>query len=154
AFASHALAHGSFQEEETNMRRTLLSTFGALITLAALSALFALAALSATTTTADAATRWVCPPCAQPCDTISFAGPGTCPACGMALVDASTLPQPPPTKKIGILIFDGVEIIDYTGPWEVFGATGYNVYTVADKKTPVTTAMGMTVVPGYTFADA
>jgi transcriptional regulator GlxA family with amidase domain len=51
-------------------------------------------------------------------------------------------------------LFDGVEIIDFTGPWEVFGAAGFEVYTVAATRDPVTTAMGMTVVPRYTFADA
>jgi putative intracellular protease/amidase len=100
------------------------------------------------------ATRYVCPPCGSPCDTASFDKPGACPVCGMALVDASTIVAEPPSKQVAILIFDGVEIIDYTGPWEVFGAAGYHVYTVAEKKAPVTTAMGMTVVPGYTFADA
>ncbi|MBI1804381.1 MAG: DJ-1/PfpI family protein [Ignavibacteriae bacterium] len=57
-------------------------------------------------------------------------------------------------KKVGILIFDGVQIIDYTGPYEVFGAAGFEVYTVAETKQPVTTAMGMTVIPKYSFADA
>jgi len=57
-------------------------------------------------------------------------------------------------KPVAILLFDGAEIIDFTGPWEVFGAAGFDVYTVAATKAPVTTSMGMTVVPNYTFADA
>jgi transcriptional regulator GlxA family with amidase domain len=47
-----------------------------------------------------------------------------------------------------------VEIIDYTGPYEVFGAEKYDVYTVAASKAPVTTSMGMTVVPKYSHSDA
>jgi putative intracellular protease/amidase len=47
-----------------------------------------------------------------------------------------------------------VEIIDYTGPYEVFGAEGYEVFTVAESKSPITTAGGMKVIPRYTFADA
>jgi putative intracellular protease/amidase len=59
-----------------------------------------------------------------------------------------------PPKRIAILIFDGVEIIDYAGPFEVFGAEGFEVYTVAETSKPITTNMGTTVVPKYTFADA
>src|SRR5262249_6233899 len=56
--------------------------------------------------------------------------------------------------KVAILIFTGVQIIDYTGPYEVFQAAGFDVYTVAATKDPITTVAGMTVVPKYTFDDA
>jgi putative intracellular protease/amidase len=73
----------------------------------------------------------------------------------MPLVEqGSPQAQPHGGKSVGILVFDDAEIIDFTGPWEVFGAAGFDVYTVAATKTPITTAMGMTVVPRYTFADA
>jgi len=101
-----------------------------------------------------AAKHYVCAPCGLPCDKEVFDQPGTCPKCGMALVEQGSLPPPPPQKKVAILIFDGVEIIDYTAPWEMFGAANYQVYTVALSKQPVQTAMGMVVVPQYTFADA
>ncbi|HEU4595385.1 MAG TPA: DJ-1/PfpI family protein [Pyrinomonadaceae bacterium] len=75
---------------------------------------------------------------------------------------AQTQKQPAPQQKDGprnlaIYIFDGVQIIDYTGPFEVFGQAHtkdghmFNVFTVAEKSAPITTAMGMTVVPKYTF---
>jgi putative intracellular protease/amidase len=115
-----------------------------------------LAAFAAASATPAAATRYVCPPCGAPCDTIHFDAAGTCPKCGMALVaESSVAAVPDPNrKKIAILIFDGVEIVDYTGPYEMFGAAGFDVYTVAATKQPVTTAMGMVVVPKYSFADA
>jgi len=73
----------------------------------------------------------------------------------MALVDRDSVKVAPrPSPKVAILVFNGVEIIDYTGPYEMFGAAGFDVYTVAATRDPVTTAMGMTVVPKYTFADA
>lgn len=102
------------------------------------------------------ATRYVCPPCGSPCDTMHFDQPGTCPQCGMALVaEGSSAAAPDPArKKVAILLFSGVEIVDYTGPYEMFGAAGCDVYTVAASTAPVTTAMGMTVVPKYAFADA
>ncbi|HEV2860628.1 MAG TPA: DJ-1/PfpI family protein [Pyrinomonadaceae bacterium] len=62
-------------------------------------------------------------------------------------------------RNLAIFIFDGVQIIDYTGPYEVLGQAHdgrrklFNVYTVAEKPGPVTTNMGMTVVPKYTFDD-
>ncbi len=43
-------------------------------------------------------------------------------------------------KKVAILIFDGVQIIDYTGPYEVFGHANWEVYTVADKPDMIKTA--------------
>lgn len=56
-------------------------------------------------------------------------------------------------QNVAILVFDGVQIIDYTGPYEALGASGRNVYTVAEKPDVITTAMGMKVVPNYTFAN-
>jgi putative intracellular protease/amidase len=59
-------------------------------------------------------------------------------------------------KKVAILIFDGVQIIDYSGPYEVFADAGYDVFTVAATRHPVTTAAGdgMKLTPKYTFSDA
>ena len=59
----------------------------------------------------------------------------------------------PPTKTVAILIFPFVEIIDYSGPWEIFGGVGYHVVTVAATKDPIKTVYGQTVTPDYTFAD-
>jgi putative intracellular protease/amidase len=68
----------------------------------------------------------------------------------------------PATKNLAILIFNGVQIIDYAGPYEVFGHAWdeekdqalFNIYTIAEKPDPITTWMGMTVVPKYTFDNA
>src|SRR5439155_12370905 len=109
-------------------------------------------------TAAEEAKHYVCDPCGMTCDKTVYDKPGTCPVCGARLVDQkaaeAALANRSASRKVGILIFNGVEIIDYTGPWEVFGAADFDVYTVAETKDPVTTAMGMTVVPKYTFADA
>jgi putative intracellular protease/amidase len=103
----------------------------------------------------DAAKRYVCPPCGIPCDDAAYDKPGTCPTCGMALVEKSQATAPTSDrKKVAVLVFQGVQIIDFTGPYEIFGTAGFQVYTVAESKDPVTTAMRMTVVPTYTFADA
>lgn len=63
-------------------------------------------------------------------------------------------------RNLAILIFDGVQIIDYTGPFETFGhayiddGPAFNIYTVSEKAGPITTAMGMTVTPKYSFDNA
>ena len=72
--------------------------------------------------------------------------------------ETETLKKPP--RNLAILIFDGVQIIDYTGPYETFGhaysndGPVFNIYTVSEKATPITTAMGMTVTPKYSFENA
>jgi putative intracellular protease/amidase len=103
------------------------------------------------------AKHYVCVACGLPCDAKVFDKAGTCPDCGMALVEqgsAAAAPARDDRRKVAILIFNGVEIIDSMGPYELFGAAGYDVYSVAETKEPVTSAMGMTMVPKYTFADA
>jgi len=63
-------------------------------------------------------------------------------------------------KNVAILLFPGVQIIDYTGPWEVLGHAridgkpAFKIYSVAETASPFDTAMGMTVTPSYTFAKA
>lgn len=105
-------------------------------------------------------TEYVCPPCGCSQHEKTFEAPGACPECGMGLVEkGSAAAAPPPAqpttarRRVAILIFDGVQIIDYTGPYEVFGQAGFEVFTIAEKSDPITTAMGMKVTPSYTFAD-
>jgi hypothetical protein len=56
--------------------------------------------------------------------------------------------------KVGILVFEGVQIIDFAGPYDVFGEAGYDVFTVAATKGPLTTVMNLSITPRYSFADA
>jgi putative intracellular protease/amidase len=56
-----------------------------------------------------------------------------------------------------VLLFPGVQIIDYSAPYEVFSQAGvYNIFTVAESSAPISTSGGQgaaTVVAKYTFAD-
>jgi putative intracellular protease/amidase len=80
----------------------------------------------------------------------------------VAIVVSVTLSTPavarldPSNKKVAILIFDNIEVIDYSGPLEVLSDAGFDVFTVAATKEPVTTSAGDAVrlVPKYTFDDA
>lgn len=89
--------------------------------------------------------------CPMECKNLEFDKPGTCPVCGMDLVKKVAFVQQDKRKKVGILIFDGVQIIDYTAPYEVFGQADFNVFTVAETKQPITTSMNMTVTPKHDF---
>ena len=99
--------------------------------------------------------RYVCAPCGMACDAKVFDHPGRCPDCGSALVDLASVKTSVVTpRRAAILIYDGVQIIDFTGPYEVLGQGGFEVFTVAETKATVTTSMGMKVVPEHTFSDA
>ncbi len=60
---------------------------------------------------------------------------------------------------IGILIFDGVEELDFVGPWEVFTAIRmvsdpFPVVTIAERKKPIACNKGLRVLPDHGFDDA
>jgi putative intracellular protease/amidase len=71
-------------------------------------------------------------------------------------VQAAAPRTDPATKKVAILIFNEVQVVDFAGPLEVLSDAGFDVYTVAATKDPVTTAAGdgIKLTPKYTFADA
>jgi putative intracellular protease/amidase/DNA-directed RNA polymerase subunit RPC12/RpoP len=98
----------------------------------------------------DGGKVYVCPPCGQECDKLTFDKPGNCPQCGMALIEKSAADKAP---TVAILLFDHAEIIDFAGPWEVFGGAGYKVFTVSEKTDPVNCVYGQRVVADYTFEN-
>jgi len=55
--------------------------------------------------------------------------------------------------KVGILIFDEVQIIDFAAPYEVFGHARFEIYTVSATGKPITTAMGLKVTPDHSFGS-
>lgn len=70
----------------------------------------------------------------------------------------STPDAPHGPTSVGILLFDGVELLDFTGPAEVFvvarEARLFRVHTVAEAKRPVKTMGDLEVTPTYDFDDA
>jgi transcriptional regulator GlxA family with amidase domain len=63
-------------------------------------------------------------------------------------------------RKVAILIFDEVEVLDFCGPFEVFAVTGrgweqkpFDVFTIAEKSEAVITSNGLSVNPRYTIGD-
>lgn len=60
----------------------------------------------------------------------------------------------PVQRKVAILVYPGVELLDFAGPGEVFAAVRQtDVYTVAENKEPLTSMGFLTVTPEYTIAD-
>jgi len=64
-----------------------------------------------------------------------------------------------PTKKVAILIFDDVEVLDFCGPFEVFsvadrwrGNKPFEAFTVAEKK-QVRARGGLSINANYTFKN-
>jgi transcriptional regulator GlxA family with amidase domain len=70
--------------------------------------------------------------------------------------------------KVGIFIFDGVEVLDFAGPFEVFSRTRlvpgidsrrdersapFDVFTVAPQTEPVTATGGLRVLPHHGFSS-
>jgi transcriptional regulator GlxA family with amidase domain len=73
------------------------------------------------------------------------------------------------TSNVGILIFDGVEVLDFAGPYEVFSRTRltpgaesrrtdesapFHVFTVARTGDEISATGGLRVRPQHGFADA
>ncbi|HEY6187179.1 MAG TPA: DJ-1/PfpI family protein [Pyrinomonadaceae bacterium] len=74
----------------------------------------------------------------------------------------------PPAKgriAVAFAISEGVTVIDFAGPWEVFqdvmlGGSGENMempfqlFTVSEKTEPITGSAGLKLIPDYTFETA
>ncbi|WP_078891709.1 GlxA family transcriptional regulator [Streptomyces sp. NRRL S-350] len=68
----------------------------------------------------------------------------------------------PAQRLIVIVLFEGVDLLDVTGPPEVFSlvrretddAAGYRVVLAAETLAPVTTAAGVRILPDVTFDEA
>jgi putative intracellular protease/amidase/YHS domain-containing protein len=78
---------------------------------------------------------------------------------------ADANPLKPPTQgdiPVAFLISEGAVVIDFCGPWEVFGQAmtpgrqdhPFRLYTVAENTKPIHASGGMKIVPDYTLANA
>ena len=60
--------------------------------------------------------------------------------------------------KVAIVIYDGVELLDFAGPGEVFWAAGgtsaFDVFTVAEASRSIGSGAGVNIVPGHTIEDS
>jgi putative intracellular protease/amidase/YHS domain-containing protein len=56
-------------------------------------------------------------------------------------------------RSVVILVFEGMELLDFAGPADVFAGAGYEVSTVAATRDSVACAGLINLTPRYTFAD-
>jgi len=68
-------------------------------------------------------------------------------------------------KRVGIVLFENIEVLDFCGPFEVFAATRLNeekrreepspfeVLLIAESSGPVVATGGMKVIPDHTFRN-
>ena len=76
-------------------------------------------------------------------------------ACGMAARAEGTRPWK--QRTVAIVLYDGVEILDFAGPTEVFTAAGngaFRVFTVAPSSGPVLSQGVLKIQPDYTVENA
>ena len=103
---------------------------------------------------------YFCPLCADDCDKLTFTQPGVCPHCGMTLLKQTFAERRDLLKNqnkpmtICFYLQDGVEVLDFAGPMEVFAAAGFKVFTVSRKKEPIVSQGILKVMPDYGIEDA
>ena len=79
---------------------------------------------------------------------------------GVASAGGSKLTPPDSGPiRVAVAISEGVTVIDFAGPWEVFqdtatpgGDSAFALCTVSESTAPVTGSAGLKLVPDYTFA--
>jgi len=81
---------------------------------------------------------------------------------GLGLTIPNSKLKPPPNGSIpvAVAISEGVTVIDFAGPWEVFQDTmegdqmPFRLFTVSEKTATIGGSSGLKLVPDYTFANA
>ncbi|WP_298740520.1 DJ-1/PfpI family protein [uncultured Chitinophaga sp.] len=113
--------------------------------------------LAASNGLAQSRIHYYCTPCNNACDTIAFDSPGNCPHCNMELVRQSEEEHKRLTRKrlkIAFYLQDGVEVLDFAGPMEVFNYANFEIFTVSKTKGPITSQGVLKILPDYTLDDA
>ncbi len=98
---------------------------------------------------------FVCPPCGCASDSKTFDAPGECPDCRMGLVRKGPKRSP---RYVALVVFNGVELLDFAGPGEVFSAamgsngSEFQAFTVAaDTEEVEANRSVVTIKPEYSI---
>lgn len=57
-------------------------------------------------------------------------------------------------RNVAIFLYEGVELLDFAGPGEVFSASGFNVFTMSVEGKPLLSQGFVSVQPQYSMANA
>jgi transcriptional regulator GlxA family with amidase domain len=66
----------------------------------------------------------------------------------------AAMPAKPKVTKVLFYLQDGVEVLDFAGPMEVFTDAGFEVAVVSKTKEPIIAQDVLTIIPKYSIADA
>src|SRR5688572_300293 len=128
------------------------------VILIAIAAVWSFISLHGQVTLTMAPEAYYCPPCNNSCDQLSFESAGTCKHCGMVLIKqtAEQREKSMTMKKLTICFYlqDGVEVLDFAGPMEVFSYSGFQVFTVSKTKNPIRSQGILKVIPDYDISNA
>ncbi|MTB51327.1 serine hydrolase [Lewinella sp. W8] len=92
-----------------------------------------------------------CVPCNQSCDTLTYREGGYCYHCGMELIQYEGEPK---QYTIAFYLQNGVEVLDFAGPMEVFAYAGFEVFTVSKTRAPIQSQGILTIVPDHDLESA
>jgi transcriptional regulator GlxA family with amidase domain len=79
---------------------------------------------------------------------------------GLTIPNSKLKPPAQGRIPVAIAISEGVTVIDFAGPWEVFqdtmigDAMPFQLFTVSEKTETIEASAGLKLVPDYTFANA
>jgi transcriptional regulator GlxA family with amidase domain len=79
---------------------------------------------------------------------------------GLTIPNSKLKPPSDGRIAVAVAISEGVTVIDFAGPWEVFQDTmvgdqmPFQLFTVGDKTEMIEGSAGLKLVPDYTFANA
>ena len=67
-------------------------------------------------------------------------------------VKSQLIPQEP--RNVGIFLYEGVELLDFAGPGEVFSASGFNTFTLTVDGQTITSQRFVEIKPQYSIDNA
>ena len=100
-----------------------------------------------------------CPMRGNPCAVKDYSEAVPCEDCGMELIarteyEAQAKERERNTRTVGIVLFDGFEVLDVYGPLEMWAhVKEFNVVTVAESSGPIRSAQGIETIAQYSFED-
>lgn len=98
--------------------------------------------------------KYVCASCKGTSDTTTFQRSTVNPHYGMNLAEQNHQTIQDQKLSVCFYLYDGVEVLDFAGPMEVFSYAGFKIITVAKTKAPLLSQGILKIIPDYSIKDA
>lgn len=98
--------------------------------------------------------KYVCASCKGISDTTTFQRSIINPHYGMNLAEQNHQTIQDQKLSVCFYLYDGVEVLDFAGPMEVFSYAGFKIITVAKTKVPLLSQGILKIIPDYSIKDA